>query len=152
MITAKSAYMKTALKPKELKLRAKEALKGVQFDTIVGTGLSGILPLYLLGEQFKVYTLAVRKPNDSSHAGSQLLEGTLGNRWLFLDDFISTGDTFIRTHRTVEKYLYFNNCNKAKCVGAFLYDELEDVRWTPFGDIPERAASVKQEELKEICG
>lgn len=131
--TASSAYLRTALDPKKVRARAKKGLQGVQFDTVVGTGLSGLLPLHILGEHFKVYTLAVRKVNDGSH-GIGLTEGTVGLRWLFVDDFISTGNTFIRTYKTVMAACK-NRGFATECVGAFLYGETPEHYFTPMEDL-----------------
>lgn len=111
-----SSYMDGALRPKVLRDRALEALSNVHFDTIVGTGLSGTLPLQMIAEQFNVNMLAVRKDRSSCHSDG-LLEGTLGNRWVLVDDFVSSGATVVRAMKAIDDIKV-----KTKFVGAFLYE------------------------------
>jgi len=72
----------------------------VEFDTLVGTGMSGILPLLYVAKTLDVKWLAVRKNGESTHTGTAV-EGDLGKRWLFLDDFIESGKTYAWTHHLV---------------------------------------------------
>lgn len=88
----------------DLLLRQREVIletKANDFDTIVGTGLSGCLVLAQLAKVLDVEYLAVRKSNDSSHS-EKTCEGSLGKSWLFVDDFIGTGATFYRVKSAVE--------------------------------------------------
>lgn len=71
---------------------ARHHLRNVDYDTMVGTGLSGALVVPGLARALGKYALIVRKPRDGSHACSTA-EGKLGDRWVFVDDFISTGAT-----------------------------------------------------------
>lgn len=79
---------------------AQEQLAGVEFDTLVGTGFSGgvVIPALALamGKNF----VLIRKETDDSHHGKGRLVGQLGERWIFVDDFVSSGTT--RT-RVIEK-------------------------------------------------
>lgn len=72
---------------------AKKALADVDFDTLVGTGFSGavVIPSIALamGKKF----VLIRKDNDDSHHGRGRLLGELGERWIFVDDFVSSGRT-----------------------------------------------------------
>lgn len=89
-------YMQNAFKTMEqLRREAEPVLSGEKFDTMVGTGLSGALVVPRLAEAFGVHWLIVRKPGDGSHSNHQA-EGTLGRRWIFVDDFVSTGNTWKR--------------------------------------------------------
>lgn len=80
--------------------QAKRRLADVDFDTIVGTGFSGgvVIPSLALamGKKF----VLIRKETDDSHHGQGRLLGELGDRWLFVDDFVSSGAT---RRRVVEK-------------------------------------------------
>lgn len=87
--------------PAELIEHARIALEGVEYDTMIGTGLSGALVVPLLARAFDKRFAIVRKPGDSRHSSSRF-EGEIGKRWIFVDDFISTGDTFDRVQNTVE--------------------------------------------------
>jgi orotate phosphoribosyltransferase len=80
--------------------RAAEDLMDVEFDTMVGTGFSGgvVIPALALamGKKF----VLIRKETDDSHHGKGKLLGMLGEKWIFVDDFVSSGKT---RHRVVEK-------------------------------------------------
>lgn len=75
---------------------AQKRLDGVDFDTIVGTGFSGgiVIPSLALamGKKF----VLIRKETDDSHHGKGRLCGDLGQRWIFVDDFVSSGRTLRR--------------------------------------------------------
>jgi orotate phosphoribosyltransferase len=68
-----------------------------EFDLMVGTGVSGALAIGMLAFALQKRFVIVRKENDGSHS-SHPIEGLVasGDRWLFVDDFISTGKTFRR--------------------------------------------------------
>lgn len=79
---------------------AVKRLAGVDFDTMVGTGFSGgvVIPALSLamGKKF----VLIRKESDDSHHGRGRLLGELGERWIFVDDFVSSGKT---RQRVIEK-------------------------------------------------
>lgn len=64
----------------------------IDFDTLVGTGLSGALVVPEVALRMNKHWAIVRKENDSEHA-EHLIEGTVGELWFFLDDLISSGKT-----------------------------------------------------------
>lgn len=70
--------------------------KGVEFDTIVGRGSSGMLVVPLVASILGKKWLIVRKDEEveSSHDSEARWLGDLGKRWVFLDDFCSSGRTF----------------------------------------------------------
>ena len=82
---------------------AKDRLKDVDFDTIVGTGFSGgvVIPslALALGKKF----VLIRKEADDSHHGKGRLLGELGERWIFVDDFVSSGRTRQRVIRKIHE-------------------------------------------------
>lgn len=91
-----TGYMDTALDPEGLAAvidRAKKALADVDFDTMVGTGFSGGVVIPALAMAMGKSFVLVRKEEDTSHHGPGRLLGHLGRRWIFVDDFISTGKT-----------------------------------------------------------
>ena len=73
--------------------QAKKDLADIDFDTLVGTGFSGgvVIPALALslGKKF----VLIRKEGDDSHHGGGRLVGELGERWIFVDDFVSSGKT-----------------------------------------------------------
>lgn len=100
--------------------KTKEDLKDVNFDTLVGTGLSGSLAIARLAPYLKKHALIIRKPNDGTHADYQLAYGKVGKRWLFIDDFISSGATKRRVIEAMEKVArdFFLTLT---CVGYYEY-------------------------------
>jgi hypothetical protein len=86
---------------------AQDQLADVDFDTFVVTGLSGSLvaPVlaWVMGKKFFV----LRKPNDGSHHARHgaLWVGSLGKRWIFLDDLVDSGLTRQRVFRALRKQL-----------------------------------------------
>jgi adenine/guanine phosphoribosyltransferase-like PRPP-binding protein len=102
--------------------RAREAgLHKRKFDTFIGRGLSGALMAPVLGRMFDKHFAVVRKPKDGSHSGS-VLEGYLGQRWVFVDDFISTGATIAETHKIVHQYARARR-HSIQFGGAYLYEK-----------------------------
>lgn len=93
MITSQSGYMTRAFSdPESLADDARKALAGVDFDTIVGRGMSGALVIPSLARALDKHWLMVRKPSENSHTWRET-EGTLGERWIFVDDFVESGAT-----------------------------------------------------------
>lgn len=76
----------------------------IEYDLLVGTGLSGSLSLSALRARLGVDIAIVRKPGDSEHAHYKI-ESTrdpYGAKWLFVDDLISSGATQSRVIRAME--------------------------------------------------
>lgn len=90
-----------------------------QVDTLVGVGMSGSLLVPRLADALGIEALVLRKPGVNTHASS-VAEGHLGSRWVFVDDFISSGETLRRAYGLVnelaEKYDI-----KTEFAGAYLY-------------------------------
>jgi adenine/guanine phosphoribosyltransferase-like PRPP-binding protein len=105
---------------------ARKHLKGVDFDTFVATGLSGATVAPILARAFHKNVLIIRKHDDRCHDSNPAV-GALGERWVFVDDFISTGSTFERVLLAVcklEKDFSFRRPTggqRAEFVGAFCY-------------------------------
>jgi adenine/guanine phosphoribosyltransferase-like PRPP-binding protein len=91
----------------------------IQYDTLVGTGLSGALVVPTLARALHKKWLIVRKDNDSSHAYNQV-EGDLGRRWMFVDDLIATGSTRQRVKDAVRDFAADADF-KTTYVGDYLY-------------------------------
>lgn len=93
--------------------RAREELADVDFDTFVVTGLSGAsvasLLAYTLGKNY----LILRKPDDTSTHSSRRAVGKIGKRWVFLDDFICSGDTRDRVMEQLAELLRTESVNAA---------------------------------------
>lgn len=81
---------------------AQEWLEPVDFDTLVGTGLSGSLVVPPVAMALGKHFVIVRKPKDGSHHNGPMV-GWLGERWVFLDDFTSLGRTRTRVLTEIAK-------------------------------------------------
>jgi hypothetical protein len=82
---------------------AERHLRGIQFNSIVGTGLSGALAVPLLARHFGVSFAIVRKPEDRGRHSDSGIEGIVGSRWLMADDRIATGATCSRVRDQVSQ-------------------------------------------------
>lgn len=97
-----SSYLHAAFeKPEIMVAKATKVLEGVDFDTMIGTGLSGALVVPLIARAMNKAFAIVRKENDSSHR-ERAIEGTIGDRWIFVDDFVSSGATLNRVKEHVK--------------------------------------------------
>jgi adenine/guanine phosphoribosyltransferase-like PRPP-binding protein len=85
--------------------RAKIKLAGVDFDTLVGTGFSGSVVVPALALAMGKYFVLIRKPKDGSHHNGRAI-GYLGQRWIFVDDFVATGATRDRVKQAVRACEY----------------------------------------------
>lgn len=104
---------------------AHENLDDIDFDTMVGMGLSGSLVVPLLAREFGVNFAIIRKKGESTHDDGQFV-GNIGHKWIFVDDFIEQGNTLrtvTKAVRDIEQDFYqmYTNDSQVKCVGAYLY-------------------------------
>lgn len=99
-------YMSLCFAPDE-ELKAYGAtLPTDTFDVLVGRGVSGTVMVSrlapILGKRF----IVTRKPAENSHTGYEY-EGNVPTtdtfRWTFVDDFISSGATFMDTYRVMRE-------------------------------------------------
>lgn len=95
------------------------AANPVDFDTLVGTGLSGALVVPRIADALGVNWLMARKPNDGTHS-SKRVEGSIGRRWLFVDDLIDSGLTLKRAIAAVEAETASRKW-RTSFVGSYLY-------------------------------
>lgn len=113
---------------------AQKRLARVNFDTMVGTGFSGgiVIPSLALamGKKF----VLIRKETDDSHHGKGRLLGQLGERWIFVDDFISSGRTRKRVIEKVEQAAKDSSADTT-LIGQYMYVN------RPGGESFERARS-----------
>jgi adenine/guanine phosphoribosyltransferase-like PRPP-binding protein len=81
---------------------AEEDLTDFGFDIIVCTGVSGMLVAPVVAHKLDKRICVVRATGLSKHANS-LMEGVWcdGDRWLWLDDFIMSGETEKHVHSAV---------------------------------------------------
>ena len=99
-------------------LRLRTARSGLSYDTIVGTGLSGAIVIPALAKALGKKWLLIRK-GEQNHSG-RAAEGDLGQRWLFVDDFTSTGRTRNRVKAVIERICDVSAWGTVYA-GSFLY-------------------------------
>ncbi len=115
VLTLHADYLQQSLlNPKELVAKARSSLKGIKFDTMVSRGLSGALVVPMLARALRKNWLIIRKDNDGSHS-SKKVEGTLGERWMFIDDLVSSGHT-----RTICFEAVDDLCRSSNFASAFV--------------------------------
>ena len=98
---------------------AKKIMLDLPFDSIAFTGTSGAALAFILSAEMGIPLLCVRKQSENSHyvRTTGLLEGNVNTRkYLFVDDFTSSGATFDRVRKYLEEKL-----PKAQCVAALMY-------------------------------
>jgi orotate phosphoribosyltransferase len=103
--------------------RAKRAIKGLRFDAIAFSGMSGALVAPSVAMSLRKPMILVRKQSDDCHAGGGAVEGALdAETYIIIDDFISSGDTLKRIHASVVKASEHSyRARKIACVGIYLY-------------------------------
>lgn len=127
--------------PQDLVDTAAMHLKNIDYDTLIGTGLSGSLVIPTLAYWLDKHYAIIRKPGDGSHAYKGF-EGHIGKRWIFVDDFIATSGTLRRvindmnniTAQTVTEYNpstgFYYLVRKPRLditmVGAYTYEGHDD--------------------------
>jgi hypothetical protein len=70
-----------------------QATKGVRYDTMIGIGISGALVVPAIGRTMRKEWALIRKDGVYSHACNVHFEGTIGKRFIIVDDGICSGDT-----------------------------------------------------------
>jgi adenine/guanine phosphoribosyltransferase-like PRPP-binding protein len=91
----------------------------VDYDTLVGTGFSGGLIVPMLARELDKNFVLIRKPRDNSHHSGQMV-GLLGERWIFVDDFVSSGRTRNRVQRIIKKQAA-DKFHETTYVGSYCY-------------------------------
>ena len=95
------------------------ALVDVECDTLIGTGLSGALVVPTLARLMGKYWAIVRKPSDINHSGMPI-EGEVGRKWVFVDDFVETGQTL-----QLVKYAVGREVPESHYEGTFEYQRTD---------------------------
>lgn len=90
-----NSYSRGMFDPKTIIADMRDQMQGVKYDTLVGRGTSGMLVIPIVAKALRKNWFIVRKRHDyaNAHGGVQFI-GDLGHRWVFLDDFVSSGETF----------------------------------------------------------
>ena len=113
--------------PKLLVSRVKELPEQIGgFDAVVGCGMSGAMAASIVGCDLGLRFCVVRKKSDINTHSCTRFEGNMqkGDRWIFLDDLIDSGDTF----RFVYDMMKSQTVGNYKFVGAYLYTNVIALR------------------------
>jgi orotate phosphoribosyltransferase len=97
--------------------RAIQMLQPHNFDTLAFSGISGSSIGFILAHILNKEVISVRQPGVMRRAGGRDVEGyRKAQRYIIVDDLISTGKTVARVIRGVRQLAFH-----AQCVGALLY-------------------------------
>lgn len=109
-------------------------MEGIKFEGFVGTGLSGTMVAPVLAYAMKKRFAIVRKQDDRSHHSSGEVESGLqdGDRWVFIDDFTSSGSTRSRAVHAMNRHN-----PKAHLVGQYLYSHVARFEQLHIAEVPE---------------
>jgi len=116
------SYFTKAFDTYALTGEAERHLADVDFDTFIATGVSGVIAAGVLAHHFKRYLAVVRKHDDRSTHSCLRVEGVVGKRWVFVDDFIATGSTWRRVLQEVDEVVNRIYQRSTTFVGAYLYE------------------------------
>lgn len=89
-----------------------------EFDSIVCTGLSGVIVAVPASLELGIPCVIIRKPNDDSHLPYHVNMAEAGARYCFVDDFVSGGHTRARVMSVMEQ-------NESEYAGSYLYRDDE---------------------------
>lgn len=101
-------------------LTAAKKLNHVDYDTMIGTGLSGALVIPVLAKFLSKQWAIIRKDGEGQHMFESFV-GDIGERWLFVDDLIATGATLRRVYREVREICQQEN-HTTTFVGLYEYE------------------------------
>jgi len=106
---------------------AKKRLANVDFDTLVGTGFSGGLVIPTLALQMGKKFVLIRKETDDSHHGKGRLLGELGDKWILVDDFVSSGKTRRRVIEKINEAVeMWGEEGRPEMVGEYMYKAFDN--------------------------
>ena len=90
-------------------------LRDYDYDSIVCCGTSGILVAPQVCEILNKEIVIVRKDHEKRYSPF-VIEGILGNRFVFLDDLVCSGGTLRHVIKNIKEEHHY-----AKCVGVYCY-------------------------------
>jgi adenine/guanine phosphoribosyltransferase-like PRPP-binding protein len=107
---------------------ATKALKVVEFDTIAFRGMSGALIAPIVAHKMKKEVAMLRKSGAQTHSCYEYEGHTAVQRYVILDDFVSTGQTVAGIIRDMRR-----SVPGAKFVGLYTYYSTYDksAGWYP---------------------
>lgn len=131
-------YLHNVLDPSMFKKKVKKLIKsiresGIEFDYIVGTGISGIIVIGAVASGLDKKILIVRKDGEGTHG----VDFEYPNDWdptlkkfIIIDDGIATGKTIRRIFNRMTDSFFRGESIENLCKGIFLYN-LDVIGWTP---------------------
>lgn len=99
-------YLSVLLDPvkcHEAALKAAKFVRQLKPDILIGTGTSGILACQALSLVTGVPIAIARKSSDNNNHGEPFEVEIVYKRWVMVDDFVVSGDTFRKLYAAVEK-------------------------------------------------
>ena len=93
----------------------------IKFDGFVVTGVSGVAFGSILCRILRKDLVIVRKDNDGSHSSYEVENYKTNKRYIFLDDFVASGATFIRVEEKLK-----NNFKRLKNSSYYPFDKKFD--------------------------
>jgi orotate phosphoribosyltransferase len=135
MIENKTGYLRPAFRPERVAEQVRTEVPGdVDYDTLVGIGLSGSLVVPRVATILGKHWALIRKTGENSHSWAGF-EGEIGSRWLFLDDLISTGSSLAKVRTKIDQLAAEYN-SPTTYVGAYLYSSETGGQngWVPPGE------------------
>lgn len=121
-----SSYLERVVEPGRRKETIEECLKILvqirdEFDSIVGTGVSGVTIGSILAHCLDKHFVFVRKDSEKSHS-RYAVEGNPGYNFVVVDDMICSGSTLMGILGTVKR-----ECGqRPRCQGVLLYNGIKN--------------------------
>lgn len=98
--------------------------QGIQFDSMVGVGNSGLLVLPILARHFNVPFFALRKSGIKHHNRRNVYgDGIIGQRWILIDDVKVLGGTIEYANKTIRQLAEASDF-ETQYVGTYLYEPM----------------------------
>lgn len=133
--SVESSYLERVVEPGRRKETIAECLRILvpireEFDSIVGTGVSGVTIGSILAHCLDKHFVFIRKDSEKSHSRFAV-EGNPGYGFVVVDDLICSGSTLLGILDTVER-----ECGqRPRCRGVLLYNGINLPLERAWGDI-----------------
>jgi len=122
------SYCKTAFARSADQLIANAEMQllgqGIDFDSMVGIGNSGLLVMPILARHFDVPFFAMRKPGILHHNSKNTDgDGIIGRKWILVDDVKVTGSTIRYANQVIRKLTEERNFTTTY-IGTYFYEPM----------------------------
>lgn len=95
-----------------------------EFDVIACRGYSGMIVAPTIAYLLKTEIFIVRKSGEATHSAKSCM-GSLGYRYLVIDDFIQTGETIRQITQELDIEHKRFDMKPGEIIGIYLYEKLE---------------------------